>query len=244
MSNAINRIGNGTSPSGIPFVNPNQDTLDKISQQNNQLLFNNKKLGKPLTIIESNTNQSSTSSDSDSSYYKRFDNVQKIIFHGANVQVNPYNNKQVYVNVTKVQDIIDQKDNIITNYFNIRTINSSEYQMKNKDFVLCNNLNGNTILKLPKNAEDKSYIKIATLENINSENKVTITVSQPYIFISKTNNTTLQIDTPYSSIQLIFDYAYKIWRVITPFVPIQRSTVGITQLQVKKMTKKYLNIFG
>lgn len=242
MSN-YNRISQGRSPNNIPFINENIDVLNKFSQQNGFVYFNGHRLGNSLNVTQYN-NESFTS-NSNSSYNISFSNIQNIVFQGAEVKINPYNNKQVKVIFDKIENYIGQENLLITSndYYKIKEINFQNYSASAKQYLICNGENS-TVIKLPSSAKQMDYIKIATLGKINTENTVTVVVSSINTYINSTNQTSLVIDSPYSSVELVFSASTYTWMIITPFVPMQRNTAGLTTQQAVKAAKKQMLIFG
>lgn len=241
-----NRISNGRTPNNIPFVNENLAVLNKFSQQNGFVYFNGQRLGKTLTVSQYNNQESSISSV----YNISFTNIQNIVFDGAQVKQNPYNEKQVTIvvkplTIQKIEQYLQQNDAFVINndYFKIKQVNSQQYNATAKQYLICNGEQP-TVIRLPIDAKDMDYVKIATLGKINQNNKVTIVVRNIGVYINSTNETTLEIDSPYSSVQLIFSYATHTWMVINPFVPLQRDTVGLTKQQSIRNVKKQMLIFG
>ena len=88
------------------------------------------------------------------------------------------------------------------------------------------------------------YIKIATLQNISANNAVRVVVSSMNTYINSTNQLQLVISTPYSSVELIYSASNGVWRILTPFVPIQKTVNGITEQETKQLNKKNFLIFG
>lgn len=241
-STYVNRIGKGVSPNGTPFVNDNQSVLDKLSQIDGYLYYNGNLIGRAIDIVSYNNENLSENSDSSSSYNEQYNNVQKIIFQGATVYTNPYNQRQVFVKINNIEDYIRDETNIINDYYHIKEINMADYNASVKDYLICNNTS-QTIIRLP-NASNMDYIKIATLQNINENNPVRIVVSVLNTYINSTNQLQLTINTPYSSVQLVYSESHRIWRVLIPFIPMERSTQGITIEQSNQIMRKNMLIFG
>lgn len=250
MSSNVNKIGNPYNQNGQPLININQQTLDEISEKNGWITFKNKKLSKAISFVEYNNQELSVNSDSSSTIYNnQFEDIQKIIFVNAQLSVNPYNQTQLFVKCKNNNN----GENLNVDYFNIKFVNGEQINLNNKDFIICNRQNNlmdetiqTTFVYLPiiKDSVGVYHVKISTLQNINANNKVVVTVNQAGVFIDRSGNIQLQIQSPYSSIQLVYDFSYKLWRVITPFIPMQRRTVGLTSDQVKKVTNKILMIRG
>lgn len=246
----FSRISYGATPNNIPFISVNRNVLDKFSYQpqNNFVYFNGKKLSYSLSV--SQYNGQSDSSQSNSSYNIKFNDVQNIVFEGAVVKQNPYNNKQIRVVFNTIQDFISlnqEQITIINDYYKIKEITSSnkqvQYNATKKQFLICNGQKPITI-KLPGQVQDMDYIKISTLDKINANNVVNIVVTRLGVYINSTNETMLTIDSPYSSVQLIYSRSTQTWLVITPFIPMQRDTVGITKQEAQRAAKKQMLIFG
>lgn len=241
---SYNRISYGRTPNNIPFINQNLNVLNKFTQIDGFIYFNGQKLGKPLTV--SQYNNQSNGSNSSSSYNISFSDIQNIVFEGAVVKQNPYNKKQIRVVVDNVGDYlqyIDQKLTITYDYYKIKQVNSTQYNIDVKQYIICNG-EQSAVIKLPSSPNDMDYVKIATLGRINSQNTVTIAVKTVNMYINSTNQTTLVIDTPYSSLQLVYSLSTNTWLVLTPFVPMQRNTAGLTNQEAVKMAKKQMLIFG
>lgn len=241
---SYNRISYGRTPNNIPFINQNLNVLNKFTQIDGFIYFNGQKLGKPLTV--SQYNNQSNGSNSSSSYNISFSDIQNIVFEGAVVKQNPYNKKQIRVVVDSLGDYlqqVDQKLTITYDYYKIKQVNSTYYNIDVKQYIICNGKQS-AVIKLPSSPNDMDYVKIATLGRINSQNTVTIAVKTVNMYINSTNQTTLVIDTPYSSLQLVYSSSTNTWLVLTPFVPMQRNTSGLTNQEAVKMAKKQMLIFG
>lgn len=232
-----NRISQGRTPNNIAFVNKNLSVLDKFTEQNGFVYFDKRRLGESLTLIQYN-NQSSSSSNNIS-----FSDITNIIFEGAILKQNPYNEKQVRVVIDPISLYLqDDKVYLQNDFYHLKQISSSLYNASVKQYLICNSDNPIQI-NLPQ-ASDMDYIKIATLDKINQSNTVTIMVQNVGTYIHSTNEIMLVIDSPYSSVQLVFSESIHTWQVITPFIPMDRDTTGITKQQSIKNAKKQMLIFG
>lgn len=247
---SANRISYGRTPNNIPFVNENINTLNQFSQKNGYIYFNGRRLGFPLSVSQYNQQQNGEG-ESSSSYNIQFSNIQNIVFQGATVKQNPYDKSQVRVVIDKtVEPNLQNVDGdliIRSQYYILREITSSikqvQYNATKKQFLICNGQKPITI-KLPRQAKDMDYVKISTLDKINANNVVNIVVTRLGVYINSTNETMLTIDSPYSSVQLVYSRSTHTWLVLTPFIPVQRDTVGLTNQQAIRNAKKQMLIFG
>lgn len=247
---SYNRISYGRTPNNIPFINGNIKVLNQFSQLNGFVYFNGKRIGQSLSVSSYNQ-QSEYSNESNSSYNIQFNNIQNIVFEGATVIQNPYNQNQVIVKIENIKDYISSnQQNIVVNnnFYQLKQINVKQYNSSVGQYLICNSQRevskGKQIIRLPSDPSDMSYVKIATLDKINSDNVVSIVVNSANTYINSTNETQLIIDSAYSSVQLIFSQITRTWLVVTPFIPRQRQTIGLTEQDAIQMAKKQMLIFS
>ena len=236
-----NKISNAQTPGGIPFISENRQVLDKFSSiDNKNIYFNGKRLGQALTISEYN------GADQENSNSLAYSNINSIVFQGADVKQNPYNHNQIRVKIKNVQQIIDPngQTTIVNDYYKLKQLDirdGGSYEANVKQYLICK---GSCIIKLPKDVQDMDYIKIATLGNVNQKNTVTIQTRVLGAYINSTNQNTLVINSPYSSVELVFSFSIRTWLVLTPFIPIQSLSDGLDEQQAKNLAKKQMLIFG
>lgn len=208
-----NIISNPFNPHGVPLINENIQVLNKFSQIDGKICYNGIPLAHQLKIIGMNNGNIKTISN----------NVSTIIIEGDfDVSLNNQNDEQVIITSNIVADRISQL--FITQLNSITQI----YNLSKNEYLICNN-EKQLILNLPPNVLTNDIVKIATLSNISQINKITIKTSkiiengiQLQTYIDSKNNQQLIIDTPYSSVELIFDRSNLLWKVLTPFVPMDR----------------------
>jgi len=208
-------LGDARNESKQPFISENRDILDLFEKNSDdRLTFNGHELGYSFSVNTVNR-------------------VEKIQINGAVVEPDSVNPKQANITISSGSG---EGGSGYTPVEIDTTWDSDVSQL-----IICKA--GGITVNLPDSPADKSMIKVATLDAVNPANLVTIKSSTTN-FISAFNNQDMIINTPYSSIELVYNASLKIWRVVTPFAPQAISASGLTAEEAKAVAKKQAIIFG